>query len=122
MDDYKDLQGYPLQAGQGAPFAGRLVDSERNENGVFVRIPFDMLNNAGLYGANKVEVWGETDGTIYFRIATKCEICKRGARLYELETGFGKKKLCSDDYFSFTGQRPPQETQTTENTTQIEQP
>ena len=46
MDDYKDLQGYPLQAGQGAPFAGRLVDSERNENGVFVRIPFDMLNNA----------------------------------------------------------------------------
>ena len=58
MDDYKDLQGYPLQAGQGLPFAGRLVDSERNENGVFVRIPFDMLNNAGLYGANKVEVWG----------------------------------------------------------------
>ncbi|MHA4213461.1 hypothetical protein [Bacillus cereus] len=122
MDEYKDLQGYPLQAGQGAPFAGRLVDSERNENGVFVRIPFDMLNNAGLYGANKVEVWAETDGTIYFRIATRCEICKRGARLYELETGFGKKKLCSDDYFLFTGQRPPQETQPTENTTQIEQP
>ncbi|ALZ61842.1 hypothetical protein FORC13_2781 [Bacillus cereus] len=59
MNDYKDLQGYPLQAGQGAPFAGRLVDSERNENGVFVRIPFDMLNNAGLYGTNKVEVWGK---------------------------------------------------------------
>ena len=31
MDDYKDLQGYPLQAGQGAPFAGRLVDSKETK-------------------------------------------------------------------------------------------
>ncbi|MEK4771018.1 hypothetical protein MKY31_11120 [Bacillus sp. FSL M8-0139] len=122
MDDYKDLQGYPLQAGQGAPFAGRLVDSERNENGVFVRIPFDMLNNAGLYGANKVEVWGETDGTIYFRIATRCEICKRGARLYPLDMGFAKKNICLECYTSLTGNYPSQETQTTENTTQTGQP
>ncbi|PGE42102.1 hypothetical protein [Bacillus cereus] len=123
MDDYKDLQGYPLQAGQGAPFAGRLVDSERNENGVFVRIPFDMLNNAGLYGANKVEVWGETDGTIYFRIATRCEICKRGARLYALDMGFAKKNICLECYTSLTGNDPSQEppTPSNENNTKTQQ-
>ena len=78
-----------LQAGQAAPFAGRLVDSERNETEYLFKF-FDMLNNAGLYGANKVEVWGNGWNDI-FRIATRCEICKRGARLYALDMGFAKR-------------------------------
>ncbi|MEB8582413.1 hypothetical protein P4G63_20475, partial [Bacillus cereus] len=77
--------------------------------------------NAGLYGANKVEVWGETDGTIYFRVATRCEVCKRGARLYELETGFGKKNICLECYTSYTGNYPSQEPPTNENNIQTEQ-
>lgn len=64
---------------------------------------------------------GETDGTIGFRIATRCEICKRGARLYELDMGFAKKNICADDYFKLTGKNPPQETQITENPTQTDQ-
>ncbi|MBK5489006.1 hypothetical protein EXW51_19095 [Bacillus mycoides] len=125
MEQYKDLQGMPVQPNEGTPFLGRLVDLERADDGVVLKIPFDMLDNAGISrGSNKVEVWREmSDGTICFRIATRCEICKRGARLYELETNFGKKKLCAEDYFAFTGQRPPQEgTSTTiENTTQTDQ-
>lgn len=125
MDGYKDLQGMPLQAGEASPFMGRLVDLERVEGGVFVHIPFDMLDNAGIStGRNKVEVWGDMDGTIRFRIATRCEICGRGSRLYELDledSGFGKKNVCVEDYFKFAGQLPSQDT-TTENTTQIEQP
>ncbi|PFA46034.1 hypothetical protein CN389_26580, partial [Bacillus cereus] len=60
---------------------------------------------------------------IYFRIATKCEICKRGARLYELETNFWKKKLCLECYTSLTGNDPSQEplTPTNGNNTQTEQ-
>ncbi|MDR4287570.1 hypothetical protein FO526_30980, partial [Bacillus thuringiensis] len=98
MFDYKDLKGYHKQAGQAELFAGRLVDSERNEKGVLVRIPFDMPYNDDLNGTNKVEVCGETDGTIHFRVATSCEVCKRGASLYELETGFGKKNICLECY------------------------
>ncbi|KFM99913.1 hypothetical protein D0U04_25150 [Bacillus clarus] len=114
----------PLQAGEAFPFMGRLIDLERSDDAVVLKIPYDMLDNAGISkGNNKVEVWREiSDGTICFRIATRCEICKRGARLYELETGFGKKNLCAEDYFAFTGQRPPQETPTTENIAQTEQP
>ncbi|MGG2116531.1 hypothetical protein AB1J99_12290 [Bacillus bombysepticus] len=111
----------PLQEGDAFPFMGRLVDAERTETGVFVQIPMDMLNNAGIQqGISKVEVWREMDGTIKFRIATLCEICKRGARLYELDMGFAKKNICADDYKTITGNYPPQEPQATENTTQTE--
>ncbi|WP_242238147.1 hypothetical protein [Bacillus cereus group sp. BfR-BA-01316] len=124
MEQYKDLQGMPVQSNEGTPFLGRLIDLERADDGVVLKIPFDMLDNAGISkGINKVEVWREmSDGTICFRIATRCEICKRGARLYELDMGFAKKKICADDYKTITGNYPPQETQTTENVTQMEQP
>ena len=83
-----------------------------------------MLNNAGIPNDNsKVEVWREmSDGTICFRIATRCELCGRGSHLYELDLGFAKKNICAEDYFKLTGENPPQELVITENTTQIEQP
>ncbi|MEC2928147.1 hypothetical protein P9Z49_29225 [Bacillus tropicus] len=117
-------QMMPLQAGESFPFMGRLVDAERTETGVFVQIPADMLNNAGiLQGTSRVEVWREMDGTVKFRIATLCEICKRGARLYPLDMGFAKKNICLECYASLTGNYPSQEppTPTNENNTQTEQ-
>ncbi|PED36830.1 hypothetical protein CON24_17360 [Bacillus cereus] len=117
-------QMMPLQAGESFPFMGRLVDAERTETGVFVQIPADMLNNAGLLnGVSRVEVWREMDGTVKFRIATLCEICKRGARLYALDMGFAKKNICLECYTSLTGNYPSQEptTPTNENNTQTEQ-
>ncbi|PFQ39712.1 hypothetical protein COK05_28080 [Bacillus cereus] len=117
-------QMMPLQAGGSFPFMGRLVEAERAETGVFVQIPADMLNNAGiLKGTSRVEVWREMDGTIRFRIATLCEICKRGARLYPLDMGFAKKNICLECYASLTGNYPSQEppTPTNENNTQTEQ-
>ncbi|PEA86305.1 hypothetical protein [Bacillus thuringiensis] len=120
MDKYKDLQGMPLQANEGSPFMGRLVDLEREEGGVFVHIPFDMLDNAGISkGRNKVEVWGTMDGTLRFRIATRCEIetCKRGSRLYELDMGFAKKNVCTKCYTSLTGTSPLHENEESEETT-----
>ncbi|MCT6942860.1 MULTISPECIES: hypothetical protein [Bacillus] len=117
-------QMMPLQAGEGFPFVGRLVDAERTETGIFVQIPADMLNNAGLLnGVSRVEVWREMDGTVKFRIATLCEICKRGARLYPLDMGFAKKNICLECYTSLTGNYPSQEppTPTNENNTQTEQ-
>ncbi|OTY56199.1 hypothetical protein [Bacillus thuringiensis] len=117
-------QMMPLQAGESFPFMGRLVDAERTETGVFVQIPADMLNNAGLLnGVSRVEVWREMDGTVKFRIATLCEICKRGARLYPLDMGFAKKNICLECYASLTGNYPSQEppTPTNENNTQTEQ-
>ncbi|EJR36999.1 hypothetical protein [Bacillus cereus] len=121
MNKY-DIQMMPLQAGESFPFMGRLVDATRTDTGISVQIPADMLNNAGIpKGISKVEVWREMDGTIKFRIATLCEICKRGARLYELDMGFAKKNICADDYFKLTGKTPPQDPVTTENTMQIEQ-
>ncbi|MCU5350058.1 hypothetical protein J0803_11040 [Bacillus cereus] len=117
-------QMMPLQAGEGFPFVGRLVDAERTETGIFVQIPADMLNNAGLLkGVSRVEVWREMDGTVKFRIATLCEICKRGARLYPLDMGFAKKNICLECYASITGNYPSQEppTPTNENNTQTEQ-
>ncbi|OTY57130.1 hypothetical protein [Bacillus thuringiensis] len=117
-------QMMPLQAGESFPFMGRLVDAERTETGIFVQIPADMLNNAGLLnGVSRVEVWREMDGTVKFRIATLCEICKRGARLYPLDMGFAKKNICLDCYGSLTGNYPSQEppTPTNENNTQTEQ-
>jgi len=117
-------QMMPLRAGESFPFMGRLVDAERTETGVFVQIPADMLNNAGiLQGISRVEVWREMDGTVKFRIATLCEICKRGARLYALDMGFAKKNICLECYTSLTGNYPSQEpsTPTNENNTQTEQ-
>ncbi|MFF1291549.1 hypothetical protein ACFVXR_29730 [Bacillus thuringiensis] len=117
-------QMMPLQAGESFPFMGRLVDAERTETGVFVQIPADMLNNAGiLQGISRVEVWREMDGTVKFRIATLCEICKRGARLYALDMGFAKKNICLECYTSLTGNYPSQEptTPTNENNKQTEQ-
>lgn len=107
MNRYKDLQGMPLQVGEATPFLGRLVDLERSENGVFVHIPFDMLDNAGIAkGRNTVEVWRSMDGTISFRIATICPLCGRGARLYELDMGFAKKQICAEDYYKLVGKYP----------------
>ncbi|WP_319007056.1 hypothetical protein [Bacillus thuringiensis] len=117
-------QMMPLQAGESFPFMGRLVDAERTDTGIFVQIPADMLNNAGIpTGMSRVEVWREMDGTIKFRIATLCEICKRGARLYSLDMGFAKKNICLECYASLTGNYPSQEppTPTNENNTQTEQ-
>ncbi|MEB9942661.1 hypothetical protein CON15_25830 [Bacillus cereus] len=114
-------QMMPLQAGESFHFMGRLVDAERTETGISVQIPADMLNNAGIpTGMSRVEVWREMDGTIKFRIATLCEICKRGARLYELDMGFAKKYICMECYTSLTGSYPPPKP-TNENNTQTEQ-
>ncbi|EEK49331.1 MULTISPECIES: hypothetical protein [Bacillus] len=122
MNKY-DNQMMPLQAGESFPFMGRLVDATRTDTGISVQVPADMLKNAGIPdGTSKVEVWREmSDGTICFRIATRCELCGRGSRLYELDLGFVKKGLCAEDYFKLTGKNPPQEPVTIENTTQIEQ-
>ena len=119
-----DTQMMPLQAGESFPFMGRLVDAERTETGISVQIPADMLNNAGIpKGISRVEVWREMDGTIKFRIATLCEICKRGARLYPLDMGFAKKNICLECYTSLTGNYPSQEppTPNNENNIQTEQ-
>ncbi|MEB8649308.1 hypothetical protein P4G96_10425 [Bacillus cereus] len=117
MDGYKDLQAQRLQDGEPTPFLGKLVDVERIEDGVFVPVPTDMLKNAGIpMGVSEVEVWGEiVDGTICFRIATLCEICGRGSRLYELDIGFAQKKICAADYFNLVGKYP--EEVTSEETT-----
>ncbi|EOP46069.1 hypothetical protein IGG_06864, partial [Bacillus cereus HuB13-1] len=45
-----------------------------------------------------------------------------GAKLYELNLGVAKRNICANDYFKLTGEYPPQETLTIENTTQIGQP
>ncbi|PED41972.1 hypothetical protein [Bacillus cereus] len=107
MDRYKTLQAKRIEAGEPTPFLGTVVDLERTEKGVFVPVSVDMLNNAGIpMGVSEVEVWREMDGTICFRIATKCEVCERGAKLYELDMGFAKKNVCAEDYFKLTGQYP----------------
>ena len=43
------------------------------------------------------------DGTIAIRIATLCELCGRGSRLYELNMGPVNRKICAEDYFKLTG-------------------
>ncbi|EOW9530632.1 hypothetical protein ACO11K_004508 [Bacillus cytotoxicus] len=98
---------------------GRVVDLERMENGITIQIPFDMLDNAGLeMGTNKVEVWREVhDGTICIRVATLCDICKKGARLYELDLGFVKRMVCAEDYKKIVGEYPKEN----EDTEQAEQ-
>ncbi|QWG84424.1 hypothetical protein [Bacillus mycoides] len=101
-----NVQGMPLQAGEGSPFMGRLVDAERSENGVLVQIPFDMLDYAGIQEKEKVEVWGMSDGTLSIRMATKCQMCNRGARLFELQIGSNVKQVCAEDYNKLTGEQP----------------
>lgn len=115
-------QMMPLQADESFPFIGRLVDAELTETGIFVQIPADMLNNTGiLKGMSRVEVWRELDGTVKFRIATLCEMCKRGARLYPVDMGFAKKNICLEYYTSLTGNYPSQEPQINENKIQVGQ-
>ncbi|MED1267004.1 hypothetical protein P4U03_10185 [Bacillus mycoides] len=46
---------------------------------------------------------------------------RRGAKLYELDLGVAKRRICADDYFEFTDKTPPQEPPTNENTIQKEQ-
>ncbi|PGM91629.1 hypothetical protein [Bacillus cereus] len=119
MDDINYMM--PFQEGATLPYMGRIVDIKRIENGVFVQIPADMLDNAGIANdTSKVEVWRQMDdgGTICFRVLTKCELCGRGAKLYELDLGVA---ICANDYFKLT-ETHPQDAVTTENTTQIEQP
>lgn len=114
----------PFQEGATLPYMGRIVDIKRTENGVFVQIPADMLDNAGIANdTSKVEVWRQMDdgGAICFRVLTKCELCGRGSRLYELDLGVAKRRICANDYFKLTGEYPPQEPLTTENNTQTGQ-
>ncbi|PGA16973.1 hypothetical protein COL80_30100, partial [Bacillus thuringiensis] len=72
---------------EGFPFAGRLVTVSNTEKGLFIPVPFDMLRDAGITEGSQVEVWGLIDGTVSMRIATKCQFCGRGARLYDLDMG-----------------------------------
>lgn len=113
----------PFQEGETLPYMGRIVDVKRTETGVFIQVPADMLDNAGIANdTSKVEVWRDlADGTIGFRVLTKCELCGCGAKLYELNLGVAKRSICANDYFKLTGEYPPQEPVTIENTTQIEQ-
>ncbi|WP_410982351.1 hypothetical protein [Bacillus cereus] len=97
---------YPLQAGKGSPFMGRVVTIKRDENGISIPIPSDMLNDVGVTDAAQVEVWAMLDGTVSFRIATLCELCGRGAKLYEIEMGPIKKKICVEDYRKLFGVYP----------------
>ncbi|ANN30917.1 hypothetical protein A9498_04155 [Bacillus thuringiensis serovar coreanensis] len=115
----------PFQEGATLPYMGRIVDMKRTENGVFVQIPADMLDNAGIANdTSKVEVWRQMDdgGTICFRVLTKCELCGRGSRIYELDLGVAKRNICANDYFKLTGEYPSEGPLTIEHTTQIEQP
>ncbi|MEB9728098.1 hypothetical protein P4J62_28260 [Bacillus cereus] len=115
----------PFQEGEMLPYMGRIVDVKRTETGVFIQVPADMLDNAGVSNdTSKVEVWREmSDGTIGFRVLTKCELCGCGAKLYELNLGVAKRNICANDYFKLTGNYPSQEppTPTNENNTQTEQ-
>ncbi|PGS83541.1 hypothetical protein COC69_01945 [Bacillus cereus] len=108
MNGYKALQAQRLKGGEPTPFLGKLMDLERTADGVFIPVPADMLQNAGIpMGVSEIEVWREiVDGTIRFRIATLCEICGRGSQLYELDMGFAKKKMCAEDYLKIVGQYP----------------
>lgn len=108
MGRYKTLQGKRLEAGEPTPFLGAVVDLERTEKGVFIHIPVNMLNNAGIpMGMSEVEVWREvSDGTIRFQLAKTCDVCGRGGPLYKLDMGFAKKNICADHYFNLTGQYP----------------
>ncbi|EJR89754.1 hypothetical protein [Bacillus cereus] len=105
------------------PFLGRIMKVNRNEEGLFIPIPKETLDRSGIFNSDEVEVIGHMDGTIAIRIATLCELCGRGSRLYELNMGPVNRKICAEDYFKLTGVSPQNlEKPTTENTTQIEQP
>ena len=38
----------PFQEGEMLPYMGRIVDVKRTETGVFIQVPADMLDNAGI--------------------------------------------------------------------------
>ncbi|PEP99008.1 hypothetical protein [Bacillus toyonensis] len=96
----------PMPPHEKSPFLGRVVDLKKGENQVTVRIPNDMLAFCGIKEDTKVEVWGLPDGTLSMRIATVCDLCNKGGRVYEVEL-FGKVSLiCVDDYVKLTGKSP----------------
>lgn len=85
----------PMPPNEQSPFLGRVVDLKKGENQVTVSIPNDMLEFCGIKEDTKVEVWGLSDGTLNMRIATACDLCNKGGKVYEIEL-FGKSKsyLC----------------------------
>ncbi|WP_257143815.1 hypothetical protein [Bacillus pseudomycoides] len=89
----------------------RVVTIKRDENGISIPIPSGMFNDAGVTDAVQVEVWSMLDGTVSFRIATICELCGRGVKLYEIDMGPIKKKICAEDYCKLFGVYP-QESET----------
>ena len=64
---------------------------------------FQNWIDSGIFNSDEVEVIGHMDGTIAIRIATLCELCGRGSRLYELNMGPVNRKICAEDYFKLTG-------------------
>ncbi|WP_144405426.1 hypothetical protein [Bacillus cereus] len=54
----------------------------------------------------KVEVWGLPDGTLSMRIATACDLCNKGGRVYEIELFDKVSLICADDYLKLTGKSP----------------
>ncbi|EJR58939.1 hypothetical protein IIO_04061 [Bacillus cereus VD115] len=96
----------PMPPNEKSPFLGRVVDLKKGENQVTVSIPNDMLEFCGIKEDTKVEVWGIPDGTLSMRIATACDLCNKGGKVYEIEL-FGKVSLiCAEDYVKLTGKSP----------------
>ncbi|MGZ9782459.1 hypothetical protein [Bacillus pseudomycoides] len=96
----------PFSEGEGPQFGGRVVQCTRNDNGLSIIIPVDMLEYAGIKDTTSVEVWQELDGKISFRIATKCDVCRRGARTFPLTIGSNVRYLCAEDYYKLAGEYP----------------
>lgn len=82
-------QMMPLQSGESFPFMGGLWMQSVQIQGFLFKYLLKCYIKAGLLnGVSRVEVWRKMDGTVKVRIATLCEICQRGACLYELDMGF----------------------------------
>ncbi|WP_255255287.1 hypothetical protein [Bacillus pseudomycoides] len=96
----------PFSEGEGPRFGGRVVQCTPNDNGLSIIIPVDMLEYAGIKDTTSVEVWQELDGKISFRIATKCDVCRRGARTFPLTIGSNVRYLCAEDYYKLAGEYP----------------
>ncbi|WP_144497452.1 hypothetical protein [Bacillus toyonensis] len=96
----------PIRPNEQSPFLGRVVDLKKGENQVTVRIPNDMLEFCGITEDTKVEVWGLPDGTLSMRIATVCDLCNKGGRVYEIEISGKVSRICADDYVKLTGKSP----------------
>ncbi|PHG13845.1 hypothetical protein COI63_09535, partial [Bacillus toyonensis] len=53
-----------------------------------------------------VEVWGLPDGTFNMRIATACDLCNKGGKVYEIELFDKVSLICVEDYVKLTGKKP----------------